>query len=502
MIEVELPDGTIAEFPDDMAPADIEAVLQKQFAPPADRRSFSDALYDNIVGVDDGVMSYGEKLATALNMGGEGLTLGVVGDEAAAKADQLIGRGSYDERLRKYRSDEAQFSKENPVAATASQVAPMFLLPSGAAMRGGTLLAKAAQGALAGGAGAGLFGFMEGEGGFKSRLESAENSAKVGGLLGAAAPVAGAAIARGVDRVRGNRAIKKAAQSAPTRAQTEAQASALFDSVKGQNIPRAPFRSAADDAINEAIDSGMDSMLTPGASRVASKIDDAAQQNAPEMSMRELNVLRRQAGVPAGNFANRTEKAIGTRFIKAVDDYVDRVAPQLGEQGREARAMWSKLRKMDQIDEIFDRADQYASGFQNGLMLEFRKILKNKKLQRGFTKAELEAMKRVTNPGLLQSLIRQVGRFGFSLDNGSNALGGALGAGAGGALGGFPGAIVGPIIGTAARKWSERLTTSAAQRVGDVVRAGDVTLPQVSNQTRGILDEILLRSGIAAGSQQ
>lgn len=33
-IEIELPDGTIAEFPDDMAPAEIETVLRKQFGGP------------------------------------------------------------------------------------------------------------------------------------------------------------------------------------------------------------------------------------------------------------------------------------------------------------------------------------------------------------------------------------------------------------------------------------------------------------------------------------
>ena len=502
MTEIELPDGTIAEFPDGMSQADIEAVLQKQFGAPKQQRSFSDALYDNIVGVDDGVMSYGEKLATALNLGGEGLTMGVVGDEAAAKADELVGRGSYDDRLKKYRGDEAQFFDENPVAATASQIAPMFLLPSGAAMKGGSLLGRAAQGALVGGTGAGLFGFMEGEDGLKNRLESAENAAMFGGILGAAAPVAGAAISKGVDRVRGGRAIKNAAKSAPSRVQTEREASAMFESMKGQSLPREPFRETADRAIANAVESGMDDMLTPGAARVASKFDEAASKNTPEMSMRELNIMRRQAGIPAGNFANRTEKAIGTQFIKSVDDYVDQVAPQLGEQGKEARAMWSKLRKMDRIDEIFERAEQYASGFQNGLMLEFRKILKNKKLQRGYSKAELEAMRRVTNPGLLQSMIRQVGRFGFSLDNGSNALGSALGAGAGGAVAGLPGAIIGPLIGTAARKGSEALTTSAANRVSDVVRAGNVQLPQVTNQTRGLLDDVLIRSGIAVGSQQ
>jgi len=51
--------------------------------------SFWGRVKDNVVGVDDGIMSPGEKLGTLLNMGGESLTLGIVGDEAAAAAVRL-----------------------------------------------------------------------------------------------------------------------------------------------------------------------------------------------------------------------------------------------------------------------------------------------------------------------------------------------------------------------------------------------------------------------------
>ncbi|MDD9727232.1 hypothetical protein PVV74_17360 [Roseovarius sp. SK2] len=511
MTEIEMPDGTILEFPDGMSDDAMRSAAQRYWqgqqgqqapdAPQADM-SFMGRLKDNVVGVDDGVMSFGEKAATALNMGGEGLTLGLVGDEAAAAADAAVGRGDYDERLAKYRGDERQFSEENPVAAVASTVVPSLAVPAGAAMKGASLLGKSVRGAAAGGAGAGLFGFMEGEGGFENRRQSGVESAKVGGALGAAAPIAGVLAAKGVNRVRGNRAIKQAAKAAPTREQLERRASEIFEDIKAQNLPRAEFRDAMAMAIREARESGMDEMLTPGAARVATKMDDAAQANTPEMGMREVNTLRRQAQVPAGNIANRTESAIGSRFISAIDDHVENVAPRLGERGKEARQMWSTLRKMDQMDDIFARAEQYASGTQNGLMSEFRRILKNKKLQRGFSEAELKAMKQVTNPGLLQSLIRQVGRIGVSLDNGSNALGGMLGAGGGAAIGGPVGAIAAPLVGTAARKGSERMTNAAAQRVSDVVRAGNVQLPTLSNQAAGLLDEALLRAGRAGAISQ
>lgn len=153
MIEVELPDGTIAEFPEGTPNEVISSVLQKQFGAPKADMSFMGRLKDNVVGVDDGVMSLGEKAATALNMGGEGLTLGVVGDEAAARADALVGRGSYDERLDKYRGGERQFSEENPVAAMASQVIPSLAVPGLGIARTAGLLGKSITGAATGSAG-------------------------------------------------------------------------------------------------------------------------------------------------------------------------------------------------------------------------------------------------------------------------------------------------------------------------------------------------------------
>lgn len=253
---------------------------------------------------------------------------------------------------------------------------------------------------------------------------------------------------------------------------------------------------------SDAVDGGMDAMLTPSASRVASNVRDVANDTTPTMSLQELNVLRRQAQVPAGNMANRTEKGVGTGMIKAIDDYVDSLAPQLGEEGKIARKMWATLRKVDDMDEIFKRAEVAASGFENGLKAEFRNILKSKKLRRGYSKAELGAMAKVVNPGLLQNIVRQVGRVGISLDNGSNALGGALGAGLGGSLMGPAGAVITPLIGTASRKASEAITQRNAARVADVIRAPNVQLPALTNQTRGLLDDWVVRAGRGAGLTQ
>lgn len=104
MTEVELPDGTIAEFPDSMSPAEIEGALQKQFgigsvrpqARPAPERSFMDALYDNVIGADDGVESYGEQLGSYIRGAGAATARGIA-DVPAVPANLLqLGNAAYE----------------------------------------------------------------------------------------------------------------------------------------------------------------------------------------------------------------------------------------------------------------------------------------------------------------------------------------------------------------------------------------------------------------------
>jgi len=157
-------------------------------------RPLSYRLQDNLIGINDGVMSPGEKLGTALNIGGESITLGLVGDEAAAAADSLTGRGSYDDRLASYRGDERQFREENPTLAFGSEFLPAFLPGAGLATamgKVGTTAGRVGLGLLGGAAAGGTQGFMEGEGGWSNRLNNAVIPAALGGAIGGALEPAG-----------------------------------------------------------------------------------------------------------------------------------------------------------------------------------------------------------------------------------------------------------------------------------------------------------------------
>lgn len=180
----------------------------------AERPGLVERIVDNVVGLDNDYQSAGETMAAALNKGGESMTLGIVGDEAAGRFDQMIGRGDAAERTEFYRQQERDLEENNPRIALASEIAPAFIPGAGAARA-----VKAVQG-VAGRTGAAMglgaasgatYGAMEGETG-EERATGAAQGAALGGLFGAAAPKIGdvlTGIPGGVSRLL-NREIGRA----------------------------------------------------------------------------------------------------------------------------------------------------------------------------------------------------------------------------------------------------------------------------------------------------
>lgn len=524
MIEVELPDGRILEFPEGTSQDVMRSAIQKlegQDAAMSDGLAELSAmtqnpqvlntaqpdrgmlynLVDNVVGIDDGYMSPGEKLGNLADLGGEALTFGLVGDEADARLRSAMGQGTYEEILQRNRAQEAQLREENPYMSAAAEILGGFAVPAGAVSRAPGLLSRIMKGSLVAGAGGATYGYMEGET-LEERAAQARQGGIIGGLLGGLVPGAGYGIEKVVNRVRGNRAIRQAAQAAPTSQELAARAGSLFDEIDAQRVPADGLAPLADDIALQGRASGMDAMLTPNAQRVSDNIATLADDAGDALPMSELNILRRQAAVPAGNLANRTESAVGSQMIDAIDGYIDNVAPALGEKGAEARRMWGTLRRSELIDKAFERAGEAASGFENGLQIEFRKILRNDKLRRGFSDAEIRAIRSVVNGGVLHGLLRQVGRLGFSLDGGSNAVGGTFGTALGGMIGSWPGALLMTGVASGARKSSEVLRTAKANRAADLVRTLDQPqLPTVSTTGRGLIDEMLTRAARSAAMQ-
>lgn len=481
--------------------------LEEKRAAATQDRSIWDKVVDNVVGRDDGVMSPGEKAAALLNMGGEAMSMGLVGDEAAAGADALVGRGTYDDRLQRYRGNEQQMWRDHPALSVASQIAPALLPGAGAAnliSKIPTVAGKMAGGGALGGMAGGLFGFMEGEGGLEQRLQSGRDNAGLAGAVGAAVPGLGAAY-RGVRNSRAlHRAAKKAAQGAPTTEQLQAAGNALYDQVDNLGVqikPEAFDRARAGVLDRLRANTGFDELpgpgsLTPHSARSMQIMDAASNRMASEpteaLPFKAVDQMRRQAGAAAGNVSNKTDQRAGMEIISGLDDFVGRLSADDVVAGdvqalpaliNKARDTWTRMSKSQKIDDAIEASDSYLSGPGSGLKYQFKRILKNKKLSRGFSDAEKAVMKRVVNGTIPEQILRTAG-------SGLTQIGGALGAGL----------AVNPVAGAGvfglskgARALSDHIIGKNAELARRVVANGGIPDGSVQQITGpGLIDALML----------
>lgn len=198
MIEIQLPDGTIAEFPDGTSQEVIKGAMQKRFGAPQSSKPLGRTIWENIVGDDDPTtQNTGEKVGSWLNKAGEAMTLGLVGDEVSgAVAAAIPGGMGYEERRDFERQQQELLEDSNPGSAFAADLVGGLIpgLMTAGIASGPTVARTVGRAAGLGAAEGGIYGFMEGEGGFGNRMMNAGGMAGLGAGFGAAMPglVAGA----------------------------------------------------------------------------------------------------------------------------------------------------------------------------------------------------------------------------------------------------------------------------------------------------------------------
>lgn len=260
---------------------------------------------------------------------------------------------------------------------------------------------------------------------------------------------------------------------------------------------------------------GLDKTLTPDASRIIDRFDELVDQ---DVSLSDLDTLRQLADIPARKFDNPREMALGNIAKEFIDDFIDAEGRRLaskgrvdvGEKIRTARNLWGRVRKGELFEEAIAKAKDTQSGFENGLRIEFRKILNNKKKLRGFTEAEQEAIRQVVQGGGIANTMKALGKFGV-LGSGAGGpqatiLAPMLGGSIASAITGNPVAGVAvPIIGQVSRELATKLTLNNAKMAQQIVQAGNDgfeiakayvrSIPK-GQQSVGELTELLLRSDV------
>jgi hypothetical protein len=503
-------------------------------------RGIGQVIYDNLIGdPNDGVNSFGERAGTWLNRAGETMTLGTVGDEAAAGVTGMLPGRTYEGELERYRGNEEAMSGLGRTSAdltggVAGALGSMLIPGAGPALatagtsgRGAGLAATLGRGMATGAGMGGVYGFMEGEGGAADRAQEGAQGAALGGAVGGATAGLGRIVQSLMDRRAGNVAIREAARGAPTTEEMRRAASEGYDLIDQAGVQVRPERFA--DFMGQTrqtlMDEGLDVLpqansqsLTPRSARVmdignsmVSRMDDAAQagQN-PGLPLRSIDQFRRHAGTAAAQVSPdaRTDARLGSMAIGAVDDFVAGLGPddvlagdvEMAQQLLpQVRDLYARMSRSQLLDDAIENSENYLSGGASGIRNQFARIVRNPRLSRGFSEAELAVMNRVAQGTIPERLLYNLGSGMGQIA--STAVGGALGG-----TTGLPGMLGGAAAGAAVSGGLSRAGGAVANRNAEIARAIvangrlPAQLPVADEGMRRVMEALALRSG-AVGAQ-
>jgi hypothetical protein len=313
-------------------------------------------------------------------------------------------------------------------------------------------------------------------------------------LLGAGGRVVGDAVGAAgqkvADAVTGasQRGLTSAAIKGAPAADDLAQASRqMFQEVDNSGVTVDPnrfgnfvvglLRKAAKDRMNPSLDPKAYAAFQ----EIAKAADDAMRGNGV-LTISDLHTLRQIAQKAAISSEGR-DAMFANRIVQGIDDFITSPSATIVPPGSKdsantllnAISTWGRSKRVGLIEEAIYKARNQASGFENGLRIQFRQLLQNKRTRALFTKPELQAIQAVANGTSLSNAMRLLGKFGFGGGSASNMLGGTIGFGAGsmtplGPLGG----ILAAGVGTGARKATEVLSKKAAERAAQVVATPNI----------------------------
>jgi hypothetical protein len=211
-------------------------------------------------------------------------------------------------------------------------------------------------------------------------------------------------------------------------------------------------------------------------------VRDELATSGKAITLGDLHELRMIAQKVAQSGEGR-DATFASKLIEKLDDYVGGLSqadvtsgadPTKGAQAlQDGIATWAQAKKAATIEEAMFKARHAASGYENGLRVQFRSILNNKNKRQGFTDDELNAIAEVADGTVGANLSKLIGKFGFGSGNASNMMGGAVGLGLASTLGGGP--HVGAVLSagaTGTRALSEKLTRDAASRALGATKNG------------------------------
>lgn len=294
----------------------------------------------------------------------------------------------------------------------------------------------------------------------------------------------------------------------------KSEAYKAVDETKGEIKPSAlqRFKINMKREIEEA---GYDADLNPvsGPSNVLKTITKMI-KNKRSLNLTRIEQIRKNIGIAIDNATtNLGDKNIAMKMRNSFDDWIDSLKsnditvdgkPIFGDVVentaaialKNARNANAKYRKSEAIEEIVTNAEMQASGFENGLRIGFRQLLKSKKRIKGFTEDERKIMREIVDGNVGTNLARLVGRFGLQTTGGSPNIVGASIGGAAGYQYDPLGAIAVPAVGTGSKVMADRLARNTADYLRAMAATGGRDVAPRSRVTprAGLLGAVALQN--------
>lgn len=279
-------------------------------------------------------------------------------------------------------------------------------------------------------------------------------------------------------RMKAGKAITPSAQ------ELKGQAGKIYDEIETSGIKVRPegFRAMFEDLTMRIKDRGFHPKMHPKAAGAMEAIGDYVGKT---LNMQDMGIVRRLAK-SAKNSIDPDEARIGREILGHIDTSM-RQLPGVGEKYARADKLWSMGKKSELLDKAVLAAKATASGFENGLRIEFRKLLKKSREGRlQLSPQETSAMQKVVDGSVPTNLMKGLGKLGPAPGGAGNALLAVIAGSGGYALGGLPGAAAVVGGGYGARRGAQALTGRAAERARGVVAGARPQMRQVPVGAQGL----------------
>jgi hypothetical protein len=244
----------------------------------------------------------------------------------------------------------------------------------------------------------------------------------------------------------------------------------------GVKIKPEVFDRFADNLAKKLNKEAIDQTTTPKSYAALQRI---LNEKGTPKTLTEMDTIRKAAKA-AANDIDKSDARLGNIIISEIDDGLDNLSAEIGGKFKNARSLAQKGFKSQEMQDLIENASLQASGFENGLRIGARQLLKNKKRIKGFTANEKAALRDLVEGDLASNTAKKLSRLGFGNGAATNHLGASSSIGAGGILGsvfgGPMGAAIGvitpPLVGKIAANAVEKMTLNKLKFTDDLIRSG------------------------------